>query len=74
MPPGRNWPRRARGFLSRRHRVEIEFGPAIFSAAGEDPSAMMARVRRHLEPDQPLQVAEGFVAASSLREPVKPGA
>jgi 1-acyl-sn-glycerol-3-phosphate acyltransferase len=74
MPPGRNWPKRVRGFLSRRHRVEIEFGPAIHSAAGEDPSAMMERVRRHLEPDQPLQVAEGFVAAAALREPVKPGA
>jgi hypothetical protein len=35
---------------------------------------MMERVRRHLEPDQPLQVAEGFVAAAALREPVKPGA
>src|SRR4051794_5914106 len=74
MPPGRNWPKRVRGFLSRRHRVEIEFGPAIFAAAGEDPSAMMERVRRHLEPDQPLHVADGFVAASALRETVKPGA
>ena len=68
MPPGRNWPKRVRGFLSRRHQVQIDFGPAIFAVDGEDPSAMMDRVRRHLEPDQPLQVAEGFVAAAALRE------
>src|SRR3954454_1065657 len=29
MPPGRNWPKRVRGFLSRRHRVEVYFGPPI---------------------------------------------
>jgi 1-acyl-sn-glycerol-3-phosphate acyltransferase len=74
MPPGRNWPKRARGFLSRRHPVHIEFGPAIMAAPDEDPADVMQRVRAYLEPDQPLQVAEGFVAAPALREPVKHGA
>jgi 1-acyl-sn-glycerol-3-phosphate acyltransferase len=51
MPPGRNWPKRRRGFLSRRHVVEITFGPAIVAAPGEDPADVMARVRHHLEGD-----------------------
>jgi 1-acyl-sn-glycerol-3-phosphate acyltransferase len=49
MPPGRNWPKRVKGFFSRRHRVEIHFGPPIYPAAAEDPSQMMDRLRRHLE-------------------------
>ncbi|MFL5038715.1 MAG: lysophospholipid acyltransferase family protein, partial [Xanthobacteraceae bacterium] len=49
MPPGRNWPKRVKGFFSRRHRLEVRFGPPIFPAAAEDPSQMMERVRRHLE-------------------------
>jgi 1-acyl-sn-glycerol-3-phosphate acyltransferase len=49
MPPGRNWPKRVRGFFSRRHRVEVHFGPPIFAQPGEDPSQVMDRVRRYLE-------------------------
>jgi 1-acyl-sn-glycerol-3-phosphate acyltransferase len=49
MPPGCGWPSRTRGFLSRRHRVEVRFGPAIWPAVGEDREAVMARVRSYLE-------------------------
>src|SRR3954447_16389535 len=49
MPPGQNWPKRVKGFFSRRHRIEIHFGPPVVPAAGEDPSQMMERVRRYLE-------------------------
>jgi 1-acyl-sn-glycerol-3-phosphate acyltransferase len=51
MPPGQNWPRRVRGFFSRRHRLEVHFGPAIVPAPGEDPAAVMEQVRLHLEAD-----------------------
>jgi 1-acyl-sn-glycerol-3-phosphate acyltransferase len=74
MPPGRNWPKRVRGFLSRRHPVDIEFCPPVMAGPDEDPVAVMERVRRHLAPDETLDIAEGFVAASALREPVKHGA
>jgi 1-acyl-sn-glycerol-3-phosphate acyltransferase len=74
MPPGRNWPKRVRGFLSRRHPVDIEFCPPVMAGPDEDPAAVMERVRRHLAPDETLDIAEGFVAASALREPVKHGA
>ncbi|MFL5841163.1 MAG: 1-acyl-sn-glycerol-3-phosphate acyltransferase [Thermoleophilaceae bacterium] len=50
MPPGRNWPKRVDGFFSRRHRVEVHFGPPIIPTADEDPSQVMDRVRRYLEP------------------------
>jgi 1-acyl-sn-glycerol-3-phosphate acyltransferase len=49
MPPGQNWPKRVRGFFSRRHRIEVSFGPAITRAPGETPSEMMARVRLYLD-------------------------
>jgi 1-acyl-sn-glycerol-3-phosphate acyltransferase len=49
MPPGRNWPKRTRGFFSRRHRVEVQFGPPIWPTPGEGPSEMMTRVRANLE-------------------------
>lgn len=60
MPPGRNWPKRLKGrFLSRRHRVEIHFGPPIY-ATDEDRHAVMERVRRYIEgePPQPPPVRE----------------
>jgi 1-acyl-sn-glycerol-3-phosphate acyltransferase len=49
MPPGRSWPKRIDGFLSRRHRVEVHFGPPIWPVAGEDRAAVMGRVRSYLE-------------------------
>jgi 1-acyl-sn-glycerol-3-phosphate acyltransferase len=49
MPPGRNWPKRVHGFFSRRHRLEVHFGPPIAVVPGEDPSQVMDRVRRYLE-------------------------
>ena len=74
MPPGRNWPKRVRGFFSRRHRVEVHFGPAITPGADESPSDVMARVRRHLEGDAPPAEPEGrVIAAAARRVPVKPG-
>lgn len=49
MPPGRNWPKRVSGFFSRRHRVEVIFGPPILAGAGEAPTQVMSRVRGYLE-------------------------
>jgi 1-acyl-sn-glycerol-3-phosphate acyltransferase len=49
MPPGCGWPNRTRGFLSRRHRVEVRFGPAIWPADDEGREAVMGRVRNFLE-------------------------
>ena len=50
MPPGRNWPKRLKGrFLSRRHRVEVCFGPPITVGDGEDRREVMERVRTFLE-------------------------
>jgi 1-acyl-sn-glycerol-3-phosphate acyltransferase len=48
MPPGRNWPKK-RWLLSRRHRVEIHFGPPIWPGIGEHRTDVMARVRAFLE-------------------------
>lgn len=65
MPPGQNWPKRARGFLSRRHRLEVHFCPPVAPRPDEDPSDMMDRVRRYLEygPDAP-PLDEDMSAAS----------
>ncbi|HWH93288.1 MAG TPA: 1-acyl-sn-glycerol-3-phosphate acyltransferase [Baekduia sp.] len=85
MPPGRNWPKRVHGFFSRRHRLEVHFGPPIVAAEGEDPAAVMSRVRSYLEGDAPEgasaprasgpdapQPPEGAIAAAALDEhPVK---
>jgi 1-acyl-sn-glycerol-3-phosphate acyltransferase len=50
MPPGRNWPKRLKGrFLSRRHRVEVHFGPPIQPTEGEHRHDVMERVRVFLE-------------------------
>jgi len=73
MPPGRSWPKRIRGFPSRRHRVEVHFGPAITAGTDENPNDVMLRVRRYLEGDEPLEIAEGIVTAVPLREPLRPG-
>src|SRR4051794_30334348 len=48
MPPGRNWPKRIHGFLSRRHKVEVTFGPPIWAGDDDDRSAVMSRVRAYL--------------------------
>jgi 1-acyl-sn-glycerol-3-phosphate acyltransferase len=48
MPPGRNWPKRIHGFLSRRHRVEVTFGPPIWAGDDDDRAAVMSRVRAYL--------------------------
>jgi 1-acyl-sn-glycerol-3-phosphate acyltransferase len=53
MPPGCGWPSRTRGFLSRRHRVEVRFGPAIWPGLGEGRDAVMERVRAQLEDATP---------------------
>jgi 1-acyl-sn-glycerol-3-phosphate acyltransferase len=45
MPPDASWPRRVRGrLLSRRHRVEIEFGEPVLPQESETPTQIMARV------------------------------
>jgi 1-acyl-sn-glycerol-3-phosphate acyltransferase len=48
MPPGRNWPKR-RGFIARRHRIEVHFGEPIWPASDENRHAVMDRVRTFLE-------------------------
>jgi len=58
MPPGRNWPQRRHGFLSRRHRVEVHFGPPIWPAAGEDRDAVMRRVRTYLDGPPTTRIQE----------------
>jgi 1-acyl-sn-glycerol-3-phosphate acyltransferase len=46
MPPGKRWMHRKPGrFLSRRHPVEVRFGPAIRARPDEDPAEVMERVR-----------------------------
>jgi 1-acyl-sn-glycerol-3-phosphate acyltransferase len=45
MPPDASWPRRVRGrLLSRRHRVEVEFGEPVMPLDSETPGEIMARV------------------------------
>jgi 1-acyl-sn-glycerol-3-phosphate acyltransferase len=45
MPPDASWPRRVRGqLLSRRHRVEVEFGEPVVPLDSEKPAETMARV------------------------------
>jgi hypothetical protein len=53
------------GFLSRRHKVEVHFGPPIWPAADEDRAEVMRRVRDCLD-------MGGAVSAQSAREPVTP--
>jgi 1-acyl-sn-glycerol-3-phosphate acyltransferase len=66
MPPGRNWPKRIHGLLSRRHRVEVLFGPPIWPGADEHRNDVMLRVRAHLEDPAAVSVPQ--------REPVAPAA
>jgi hypothetical protein len=37
------------GFLSRRHRIRVQFGAPIWPREGEGRGDMMARVREYLE-------------------------
>jgi 1-acyl-sn-glycerol-3-phosphate acyltransferase len=72
MPPGQNWPRRVRGrLLSRRHDVEITFGPPIWP--GQNPSAMMAEVRRFLEADRSDESYNVSAAADRNGRPHREG-
>jgi 1-acyl-sn-glycerol-3-phosphate acyltransferase len=64
MPPGRSWPQRTHGLLSRRHRVEVEFGPPIWPGDGEDCTEVMGRVRRYLE-EADRAAAEGAIRMPS---------
>jgi 1-acyl-sn-glycerol-3-phosphate acyltransferase len=46
MPPGQNWPRRIPGrFLSRRHPVEVRFGPPIHPQDADHRQDVMDEVR-----------------------------
>jgi 1-acyl-sn-glycerol-3-phosphate acyltransferase len=87
MPPGCNWPKRRNGFLSRRHRIEVEFGPPIWPGQDEDRAAVMSRVREYLEggaavtvghddggPAGPVAPPEGEVLASAVSESAAPSA
>jgi 1-acyl-sn-glycerol-3-phosphate acyltransferase len=87
MPPGCNWPKRRNGFLSRRHRIEVEFGPPIYPGQDEDRAAVMSRVREYLEGGVgvagghdggtsagPVAPPEGEVLASAASESAAPSA
>ena len=63
MPPGQSWPKRTNNFLSRRHRVEVHFGPPIWPGPDESRSEVMARVRSWLE---------GSEAVAPAPEPATP--
>jgi 1-acyl-sn-glycerol-3-phosphate acyltransferase len=73
MPPGRNWPQRVHGLFSRRHRVEVEFGPPIVAAEGEEPSLVMSRVRSYLEGRAWEGVPEDGRSVDGPAEAVPPG-
>jgi len=61
MPPGRIWPRRLRGLrLSPRYRVTVHFGTPVRPLPGENPSAVMERVRAFLE-SGPISAADPIV-------------
>jgi 1-acyl-sn-glycerol-3-phosphate acyltransferase len=50
MPPGQNWPRRRPGKLfSRRHKVEVRFGPPIHARDAADRRDVMDEVRAFWE-------------------------
>lgn len=49
MPPGQNWPRRTHGFASRRHAVEVSFGPPIWPSSDDAAPAVMERIRPCLQ-------------------------
>jgi 1-acyl-sn-glycerol-3-phosphate acyltransferase len=72
MPPGRNWPKK-RWLLSRRHRVEIHFGPPIWPGIGEHRSEVMARVRAFLETEAgEVKVPAPAVAVPLAERPPAP--
>jgi 1-acyl-sn-glycerol-3-phosphate acyltransferase len=66
MPPGRNWPKK-RWLLSRRHRVEVHFGPPIWPGADEHRADVMARVKSFLEQEADIN---GAAPAPVHRAPV----
>lgn len=67
MPPGRSWPHRVHGLLSRRHRVEVEFGPAIWPDGEADCVELTERVRAYLAGDRPRPLAA--VPPADVKEP-----
>src|SRR5207249_4386962 len=75
MPPGQKWPRRTRASLSRRHRVEVHFGPPIWPGPDEQRSDVMARVRSYLEGDEGAVPAPAPPAVSApMPRPISPPA
>jgi 1-acyl-sn-glycerol-3-phosphate acyltransferase len=78
MPPGQSWPKLR--LFSRRHPIEVHFGPPIIQVEGEHGSDVMARVMAFFE----SQGAErshrggsngnGRAVQMTAREPVSPGA
>jgi len=86
MPPGCNWPKRVGGFLSRRHRIGVEFGAPIWPREGEDRTGMMGRVRDYLEHRDPaeelspapsptyMKAPEAPTVAPTVRHPARPAA
>jgi 1-acyl-sn-glycerol-3-phosphate acyltransferase len=72
MPPGRNWPKK-RWLLSRRHRVEVHFGPPIWPGIDEHRSEVMARVRSFLETEAGEVTVTAPVRPAAVAErPVSP--
>jgi 1-acyl-sn-glycerol-3-phosphate acyltransferase len=68
MPPGRRWMHRKPGrFLSRRHLVQMRFGPAIRPRPDEDPTEVMERVRLFFAESGATTTATEDVAAGEER-------
>ena len=54
MPPDASWPHRLRGrLLSRRHNVDVSFGPPVAPQADETAAQMMARVATFFADEPP---------------------
>jgi 1-acyl-sn-glycerol-3-phosphate acyltransferase len=55
MPPDASWPRRLQGRLfSRRHKVEVSFGPPVEPSADETAAEMMRRVAAFFADEPPV--------------------
>jgi 1-acyl-sn-glycerol-3-phosphate acyltransferase len=75
MPPGQNWPKRKPGRLfSRRHRVEVRFGPPIAPRAVAERREVMDEVRAFWErkglpedPPAPAPVHDVLIIHQALR-------
>ncbi len=78
MPPGQSWPKRIPGrFISRRHRLDVHFGPPVFPRYGEDRADVMKRVRAFWDSEggtKPVSAPAPERAPKPARPPLAPAA